>query len=76
MRNSPGSLTATRIIFSVNQSIEDQLLVSRAWSLNSWASQTVVGAQRSRLPQRQRWHVNCFSADTIKEFAFWFTTRT
>jgi hypothetical protein len=30
----------------------------------------------ARLPQRQRWHVNCFIPDTIKEFAFWFTIRT
>jgi len=25
------------------------------------------------LRQPQSWHVNCFGASTIKEFALWFT---
>ena len=29
----------------------------------------------ARLPQRQKWHANCFIPGTIEEFAFWFTIR-
>jgi hypothetical protein len=29
----------------------------------------------ARLPQRQKWHANCFIRGTIEELAFWLTIR-
>jgi hypothetical protein len=29
----------------------------------------------ARLPQRQKWHADCFIQGTIEELAFWSTIR-
>jgi len=29
----------------------------------------------ARLPQRQKWHADCFIPGTIEELAFWLTIR-